>query len=316
MKMMFGNCKVEIDAEATRAYYSAHPELCAQDPAHRNYVRWIDTLMNGEADFFRTLGIDDHSQCALTECYLCDCGGLVHVTATYCVAGKVIATPTSYDTIEDILFRAGTGEVTLVLASAESLIADGLPTDRFADGQLFLGLIKEIPWVLDEPCALPTHTQFSMDCHEKWHTQMLDAYQALLSATGQAHVAMDQEASEQLKARCIERYVAPDKLGQARSVCYSGRNGRCFLWHMFSYEFCEAVEGDAAREQYGALHADDYYVYLEEDKICHHVAGGKLPDLEALEALPDTYVIAGSLDWIYAHTHEDGWCGPYLGRII
>ena len=156
MEIAFGNHVVEIDAEATHMYYQMHPELCSHDQAHSNYVRWLSTLTGGERKLFNSLGIDDHSQCAMMECYVGNDDGLIHILATYTVAGKVIKEPTSWSSVDDWLPRLGVGEIELHIGNENSLMTENLPTDRFPYGQLFLGIIKNIPWVLDEQCQLPT----------------------------------------------------------------------------------------------------------------------------------------------------------------
>jgi hypothetical protein len=313
MEIPFGNHVLEIDAEATRVYYQMHPELSSQDQAHRNFARWLTTLTCGEQALFHFLGIDDHSQCAMMECYVVNDDGLVHVVVTYTVAGKVIKEPESLRSVADLLPEAGVGEIELCLANEGSLVTENLPTDRFPDGQLFLCMLKKIPWMLDEQCQLPTRKQFFEAREARWEAEMIDDLRNLLKATHQPYEAIDPMEAEQLKVRCIENYVEPASLSKARDVCYtSEHSGRGFLWHIFSYGLTCSTEGDAARDQYEHLRATDYYVYLEEFGQCYRVMGDSLPNLDAIEELPDTYVISGSLDWIYAHTHEDGWFGPYL----
>ena len=313
MEIAFGSYILEIDTETTRAYYQAHPELCTQDQAHSNYARWLSTLPGGEQALFHSLGVDDHSQCAMMECYVGDDDGLIHVLVTYIVSGKVIKEPASFLTIADWHPKVGAGETELILAHQDSMLAENLPTDRFPDGQLFLGMWKVIPWMLDEQCQLPTRKQFFETREARWEAETIDDLRSLLKATNQPHEAIDPTEAEQLKVRCIENYVEPASLSMARDVCYtSEQNGRGYLWHIFSYGLTPSMEGDVAREQYKQLCATDYYVYFEEFGQCYRVWGDRLPDLDAIEELPDTYVVSGSLDWIYAHTHEDGGMGPYL----
>jgi len=313
MEMEFGSHVLEIDAEATRAYYRAHPESCSRDSAHRNYARWLNSLTGGEGALFRALGIDDHCQCAMMGCYARGDGKLIRVTATYIVAGRVIREPESRRTVADWIPKVGAGEVELYLAREGSLFAESLPADRFPGGQLFLSLMKEIPWVLDEPCRLPTREQLLEAAGAASEAAIAGDLRSLLEATRQPYGAIDTAEAEKLKARIIESYVESASLPMARGVCHTdGRGARAFLWHIFSYGLAPSVEGDAAREQYARLRAADYYVYLEGYDLCFRVAGGRLPDLGAMEELPDTYVISGSLDWIYAHTHEEDLYGPYL----
>ena len=312
MEMMIYEHKLVADAEATRAYYLAHPELCAQDQAHRNYVRWIDTLTHGEADFFHAFGIDDHSQCALKGCFVRTGGEIAVVDVVYCVAGHVTDEKLALFTFPDTV--SAFSKMMIISYNYDIPALEGVSFEDFPDERFFLFVHVEIPWLLDAPCELPTFKESLAESEAEYRMNSREYLRNLLLATGQPHTFVEPEAGEQLKARCIERYVAPEHWAEAHNICYADDENYGYLWHIFSSGMHENLKGDAAREQYRTLCAEDYYVYLEHCDICFHVEGSILPSLEAIEKKRDIYVIAGSLDWIYARTHEDGWLGPYLGR--
>ena len=87
-----------------------------------------------------------------------------------------------------------------------------------------------------------------------------------------------------------------------------------YEWHVFSFEFAEALNGHRAVEEYLAQQPHEFLV-VPEDESCEaiQIAGGKLPDLRRVR--DDIYVWPTDLEWTMAFTHEESiGLGPYFSR--
>ena len=314
MNQSFGQYLVRIDDEVTRSFYTAHNELCATDQAHRNYAQWMSSRSEEVTSYFSSIGIDDHRQCNILECYQME-DGLIHTMSLYCVAGAIIQEPDANDLIGSLFASKTVDGIGLFIMHEDSIAESRNPVNRFPSGQLLLCAMEDIPWLLDEPCELLIRDQFFAERHKQWKAEMSRRIFKLMDETGQPYKIMNPPEADALKKRCIERYVKPDDFEQTDEICWSSEESRGFLWHIFSWELCDCVVGDDARAKYEHLRTPSYYAFFEEDDYCFHVNGGQLPDLSAIEDVQDTYIISESLSWIYAHTHEDGWIGPFYSSI-
>ena len=87
-----------------------------------------------------------------------------------------------------------------------------------------------------------------------------------------------------------------------------GVNTRSYKWHIFSSGRYDALEGDAALDEYSKHIAAKYYVMSNEGDVL-------LTDLLPQELnYKDVYVFPENLAWTMAFTHEEGWLGPYFAK--
>ena len=85
-----------------------------------------------------------------------------------------------------------------------------------------------------------------------------------------------------------------------------------YEWHVFSFGYTRAVQGDRAVEGYRAQPAAPFLVVPEDRRWpAFRCAGGGWPDFAATRL--DVYVWPTDLDWTMAFTHEqDSGLGPYF----
>lgn len=87
-----------------------------------------------------------------------------------------------------------------------------------------------------------------------------------------------------------------------------------YLWHIFSYELVECLEGDEARKAFDKMEYDRAIRFYDgySASISDVAPVGKLTarDLDE-DTRSDVYVAAEDFSWTYVRTHEV-LCGPYL----
>jgi hypothetical protein len=87
-----------------------------------------------------------------------------------------------------------------------------------------------------------------------------------------------------------------------------GVNTRSYKWHIFSSGRYDALDGDAALNEYSKHIAARYYVMSNDGDVL-------LTDLLPQELnYNDVYVFPENFAWTMAFTHEEGWLGPYFAK--
>ena len=101
--------------------------------------------------------------------------------------------------------------------------------------------------------------------------------------------------------------------------------GGCFvdqyLWHVFSYRLIpeeKVLTGDMARKAYDNIDKENaIMIQIWDDEILEETE--KLIDeyksWEAIEDIPEIFIVDKDWKWTYVSTHENGLCGPYFYKI-
>lgn len=85
-----------------------------------------------------------------------------------------------------------------------------------------------------------------------------------------------------------------------------------YLWHLFSYNKTEYLEGNDAEEAFNRIAKDNCIIfYQHSDEVISLMNAGKLTSDDVKEEM-DIYVIDKEFNWTYVVTHETGYCGPYF----
>jgi hypothetical protein len=128
-----------------------------------------------------------------------------------------------------------------------------------------------------------------------------------LDACGEWEPLSSRERSRQMRAW---RQVFAQALHQTTGKW----KHRGFDWHLFSYEFAPALNGDEAFSAYGLITPDEVFVIPEDsrlDAVC--LLANHLPNFRPQRG--DVTVWPRSLNWTMAFTHEESLgLGPYFCR--
>ncbi len=90
MKLELDNCTVDIDAEATRAYYKSNPELYSCDCEYcRVYIDRAPLFPEKVKGFFSSCGIDDMLYAVEVTTLYEDVDGVLHLFATFHAVGTM-----------------------------------------------------------------------------------------------------------------------------------------------------------------------------------------------------------------------------------
>ena len=98
---------------------------------------------------------------------------------------------------------------------------------------------------------------------------------------------------------------------QKRKIFYSR-----FKWHMFSYEMCDAIEGDAANDAFDLCQKDSAYLFIQCTDEAWKIKNANLLTAADLNVdysfeRADVYIFDTEGKWFYVRTHERA-CGPYF----
>ncbi len=171
MIFQFGNYKIDVDREKTRAYYkhfSYVSEGCSCSGC-RNYEKAVDFLDHKIIDFFNCLGIDMkkiHEVCV----YCANADDTLYYGGFYYLCGEVIEGVSGWKVIdatddttlayydEDETFSVIEDFHVSFVQTTRQLLDDGVnrPT-------IILEISADIPWVLDEENDYPKDMTRRMD---------------------------------------------------------------------------------------------------------------------------------------------------------
>jgi hypothetical protein len=96
------------------------------------------------------------------------------------------------------------------------------------------------------------------------------------------------------------------------------------LWHVFSYEKIDCLEGTKARKAFDELKNKEYYIFFEDYIYDCYLLEYKDKYFEVLDCdkikakyfnkEKDIYIVDKYFRWTYVNTHES-YCGPYFCRL-
>ena len=136
-ELICGDCRGQVDAEATRAYYDAHGEIAGGcDCAHcRNFAVAVETVSPQVREVFDALGLDIRRPCEVMELGP-GTGNRRLYEAFYHIAGKLESGP---------LPRMEIGEAQVRFYEDCDLLPQNFPRPCFQ-----LNMAVELPWLLAE----------------------------------------------------------------------------------------------------------------------------------------------------------------------
>ncbi|WLR42301.1 DUF4275 family protein [Bacillus carboniphilus] len=94
-------------------------------------------------------------------------------------------------------------------------------------------------------------------------------------------------------------------------------SGFCgYLWHLFSYEKKECLQGIEAESAFNNEMKNKCYVFFQHSDyalLLENASRFNTDDLRNETGL-DVYVVDNHFRWTFVKTHEIDFCGPYFSR--
>lgn len=124
---------------------------------------------------------------------------------------------------------------------------------------------------------------------------------------------------EEIKNKWIEVFAG--HLTERERIDAIGMNG--YLWHVFSYDKRDYLEGNDAKKAFDKLRKRGYYVFFEDhiyddyDLSKYENKAFEVFDWNKAKAKDfnkeyDIYIVDKYFTWTYVNTHERDLCGPYF----
>lgn len=107
-------------------------------------------------------------------------------------------------------------------------------------------------------------------------------------------------------------HLGPEE--KAEIHLYDADGARGFLWHLFSYERRDCLQGSAANCAFASQPKDAcylFYQHADDALLLEQATNLSVTDL-GHEA--DIYAVDSQFTWTYVITHETGQLGPYFCR--
>lgn len=109
-----------------------------------------------------------------------------------------------------------------------------------------------------------------------------------------------------------DQYFASDLSPEDKKKIYY----RSFKWHMFSYEKCDALKGDAANHAFDHCQKACAYLFIQCTDEAWRIENADLLTAADLHVgcsfeRADVYIFDAKGQWAYVKTHEHE-CGPYF----
>ena len=89
-----------------------------------------------------------------------------------------------------------------------------------------------------------------------------------------------------------------------------------YLWHLFSYEKKDCLEGEKAEEAFNNERKNKCYVFFQHSDYALLLENASTFHTDDLidEIGTDMYIVDKQFRWTFVLTHETGCLGPYFSR--
>lgn len=324
----YGQWVVDVDLERTKRFY-ADMKINGSSRVYRNFAKYCESLDESERAFFDSLAINPLAcDVEAVGCFkkMLPCSG------HYYVFGKYISAPTEVVATVDELIESD-----FSLEIPDPAINAGIfrfdfqnPANEFCDipddmpeGCICINFFcDEMPWLLAEKCrynniAPVRFWEFRrklkyMVADRKCRREDLkrtehEAETRFLNA-GIHFEKMNKNEVRNYKREWLKAF-APHGVSKKElsKVCLAGG---CFLWHLFSYKFVEACNGEHAQELFDNQNKSSAVLIDNVNNL-----GYRVTDISALtsaffEDWIDVTVTSADFSWTFSKTHE-ATIGPY-----
>lgn len=98
-----------------------------------------------------------------------------------------------------------------------------------------------------------------------------------------------------------------------KSIYLYDTGGYCgYLWHLFSYEKKDCLDGKKAEAAFNNQQKNNCFVFYQHSDYVLLLENASMFNTEDLINEQDVYIVDKGFNWTYIQTHETGWCGPYF----
>ncbi len=341
-QVILGGCTLEIDGEATRAYYAKRRGAlcrCRTCRSFRSYLR--KGLTQEEAAFFEALSIAPD---CLTGCRATVFGGneTIRASGRVFVAGHFAQppdpSPGDFDAVRKWIDTLG-GEVGRLHFFLRNPRGYGpwKPPKGFPEPSIQIDISAAIPWSRFRRVQFGAHVRpkrwqwikrikeytRSQYRGRKSYARFQKRIADSLTERGIAFAAQSPRWARKYRRMWFEAFVPPQHQDRMRRHCLIGDKKRfdksyprerphVYLWHAFSGGRVPAYRYEAAGEAFnfvqkqgGVLLFDDVPPYAFHLPDCTNI------DLDFLNNQADIYLTDEHFGWTYVHTHE-AYFGPYF----
>lgn len=104
-------------------------------------------------------------------------------------------------------------------------------------------------------------------------------------------------------------------LTEKKDIYLWNDGGFCgYLWHLFSYEKKDSIQGQEAEETFNNEQKGSCYIFWQHTDYVLILENADILIANDLKDEYDIYVVDKEFNWTYVNTHETGLCGPYFSR--
>ena len=102
---------------------------------------------------------------------------------------------------------------------------------------------------------------------------------------------------------------------EKKNIYFWNHSGFCgYLWHLFSYEKKDCLQGQTAEKAFNNEHKNSCYVFWQHTDYALILESADILNSNDLKNEYDIYVVDKGFNWTYVKTHETSLCGPYFSR--
>ena len=101
---------------------------------------------------------------------------------------------------------------------------------------------------------------------------------------------------------------------EKKKIYLHDNGGYCgYLWHLFSYEKRECLQGEEAEKAFNKECKSNCYVFYQHTNYALILENADILNLNDLQEESDIYITDKEFNWTYVKTHEIDF-GPYFSR--
>ncbi len=107
-------------------------------------------------------------------------------------------------------------------------------------------------------------------------------------------------------------HIGPE---EKKSIHLYDSGGACgYLWHIFSYEKRDCLQGEHAERVFTNEPKNACYVFYQHSDYALILENASAFTADDLTNETDIYIVDKEFTWTFVKTHETGWLGPYFSR--
>lgn len=337
----YGDYKIQIDAQATKAYMQGLAEESTQ--ADRNWQKYVQQEMtDAEKTFFASLQIDPEMLQVDGDLYQnkrWECTLSAYIIGEFVSYPDILADFSNFSPNAAAAGKTMPGDITVghfnvhINTPQEWEPGCDMPENAICIDIKAAGL----PWLLNEKCEnrqLPAWAgqmwllfsgivsflpnRIADLCARRRAKKALKAgLEKLQSRCSVSCQILSQKEVMHYKKRWFAAFCPPDAQKEAYALCVDNREFATYLWHLFSFEILKSA--DRSDEKFASVHKEECTLFLScgQEMAVHLSAAQNITKQDLSELCENTFgwsdfvVTADDFSWTYAKPHEED-LGPYF----